>query len=173
MIVISEISLCRFVTVNSCGSILIHRSRNMTKPTKRVCAQQKLRSSWASAQSDQSLLWRNLGSLATHWVHSENSDQAGRCPGWSESLLGTQSFYWFCHEVAHRFFSRKIPIYMYLYTWFCCWIFRAELEYVDPRIRGWGVETLQESKHHRSSQTGMVDCIKLSRYLEITVYRQL
>ena len=23
----------------------------------------------------------------------------GRCPGWSESLLGAHSFYWFCHVV--------------------------------------------------------------------------
>ena len=30
--------------------------------------------------------WRNLGSLANHWAHSEDS---GGCPGWSESLLGT------------------------------------------------------------------------------------
>ena len=30
-------------------------SRLMTKPTKWVCAQQRLRSAWASAQSDQSL----------------------------------------------------------------------------------------------------------------------
>ena len=43
-------------------------------------AQQRLRSAWASAQSDQSLLfaWRKLGSLATHWAHSEGSDQTGR-----------------------------------------------------------------------------------------------
>ena len=26
--------------------------------------------------------WRNLGSLATHWAHSESSDQGG-CPDWS------------------------------------------------------------------------------------------
>ena len=24
----------------------------------------------------------------------------GRCPGWSESLLGSQSVWWFCHAVA-------------------------------------------------------------------------
>ena len=39
--------------------------------------------------------WRNVGSLATHGAHSED------CPGWSESLLGAQSFCWFCHEAAH------------------------------------------------------------------------
>ena len=34
---------------------LIKMSRDMTKPTKWVCAQRRLRSAWASAQSDQSL----------------------------------------------------------------------------------------------------------------------
>ena len=54
----------------------------MTKPTKWLCAQRRLRSVWASAQSDQSSLsaWRKLGSLATRWVHSEDSDQTGRMP---------------------------------------------------------------------------------------------
>ena len=33
---------------------------------------------------------RKLGSLATHWAHSEDSDQTGRMP-----------FCWFCHEAAH------------------------------------------------------------------------
>ena len=32
-----------------------HLSRLMTKPTKLVCAQRRLRSDWASAQSDQNL----------------------------------------------------------------------------------------------------------------------
>ena len=29
----------------------------------------------------------------------------GGCPGWSESLLGTHSFCWFCHVVAHIQFN--------------------------------------------------------------------
>ena len=47
-----------------------------------MCAQHRLRSAWASAQSDQSSLsaWRKLGSLATHWAHSEDSDQTERMP---------------------------------------------------------------------------------------------
>ena len=47
-----------------------------------LCALRRLRSAWASAQSDQSSLsaWRNLGSLATHWAHSEDSDQTGQIP---------------------------------------------------------------------------------------------
>ena len=47
-----------------------------------MCAQQRLRSAWASAQYDQSSLftWRKLGSLAAHWADSEDSDQTGRMP---------------------------------------------------------------------------------------------
>ena len=41
--------------------------------------------------------WRKLGSLATHWAQAKT---LRRCPGWSESSLGAQSFYWFCHEAA-------------------------------------------------------------------------
>ena len=37
-------------------------SHDMTKPTKWVCAQQRLRSAWASADSDQSLPVRSVGS---------------------------------------------------------------------------------------------------------------
>ena len=57
-------------------------SRLMTKPTKWVCAQQRLRSAWASTQSDQS-------SLCTQWVakdprflhvDSKDSDQTGQMP---------------------------------------------------------------------------------------------
>ena len=57
-------------------------SRDMTKPTKWLCAQRRLRSAWASAQSDQSSLsaWRNIGPLATHWAHREDSDHTGRMP---------------------------------------------------------------------------------------------
>ena len=47
-----------------------------------ICAEQRLRSAWASARSDQSSLsaWRKLGSLAIHWAHSEDSDQTWRMP---------------------------------------------------------------------------------------------
>ena len=54
----------------------------MTKPTKSVCAQQRHPPSLISLHcpvwSESSLsTWRKLGSLATHWVHSEDSDQTG------------------------------------------------------------------------------------------------
>ena len=39
-----------------------------------MCAQRRLRSAWASSQSDQSSLsaWRKLGSLVNHWARSED-----------------------------------------------------------------------------------------------------
>ena len=43
-----------------------HLSRDMTKPTKWLCAQRRLRSAWASAQSDQSLRCR----MKKAWVLS-------------------------------------------------------------------------------------------------------
>ena len=46
-------------------------SRLTRKPTKSLCAQRRLFSLSA---------WRKFGSLATHWVHSEDSDQTGRMP---------------------------------------------------------------------------------------------
>ena len=73
---VSSITFVHLVLVN-------HLSCDMTKPTKWVCTQRRLRSAWASAQSDQSL------SLCAHWVakdpsfllaHSEDSDQTGRRP---------------------------------------------------------------------------------------------
>ena len=64
---------------------LVHHNKNICAASWQnqqngMCAQRRLRSAWASAQSDQSSLsaWRKLGSLATHWAHSEDSDQTGR-----------------------------------------------------------------------------------------------
>ena len=53
-------------------------SRFMTKQTKWLCAQQRLRSAWASARSDQSLRC----ALNGYFFHadSEDSDQTGRMP---------------------------------------------------------------------------------------------
>ena len=78
-------------------------SRLVTKPTKRLCAQRRLRSAWTAAQSDQS-------SLCAQWVakdpsfliaDSENSDQTGQMP----RLFGV--FAWrTCHFVD--FVTRRL-----------------------------------------------------------------
>ena len=66
-------------------------SRNMTKPTKWVCAQQRLRSTWASAQSDQSFRCTLNGKLRTEAFFMRTAKtpiRLNRCRRWSESSLG-------------------------------------------------------------------------------------
>ena len=41
----------------------------------------------------------------------------GGCPGWSESFLGTQSFCWFCHEVAHFSYIRLTNGWLWRLLW--------------------------------------------------------
>ena len=43
---------------------------------------------------------KKLGSLATHWAQSEDSDQTGRMPRLIWGFAGRTSFCWFCHEAA-------------------------------------------------------------------------
>ena len=56
--------------------------------------------------SDSSLsAWRKLGSLATHWAHSEDSDQTGQMPRLTRVFVGC------CHFVG--FIMRRL-VYVYL-----------------------------------------------------------
>ena len=69
-----------------------------------TCAQGRLRSAWASAQSDQSLRCPHEESLGPYLPTERTAKtliRLGGCPGWSEPSLGAQSFCWFCHEAAH------------------------------------------------------------------------
>ena len=75
----------------------------MTKLTKWVCAQRRLRSAWASAQSDQSfrcVLNEKLRTQAFFMRTAKALIRLGGCPGWSESSLGAQSLCWYCHVAA-------------------------------------------------------------------------
>ena len=72
-------------------------SRLMTKPTKLALCHPV----WSASSLP---AWWNLGSLAIHWAHSEDSDQTGWMP---ESSLGKQSFCWFCHEAAYLVFIKR------------------------------------------------------------------
>ena len=68
-------------------------SHLMTKPTKLPVRPAKtqisldIRPVWSESSLS---VWRHMGSSATHWAHSEDSDQIGRMPGWSEFSLGAQ-----------------------------------------------------------------------------------
>ena len=94
-------------------------SRDTKKQTNWVCAQRRLRSAGVRPVWSESSLsaWRNLGPLATHWVHSEDSGQTGRmsrliwvfagqtlillvlsCRGSYQALV-----YNFCHEFYENY----------------------------------------------------------------------
>ena len=68
--------------VSACDRARTKKSRDMTKPTKGVCAQRRLRSAWASAQSDQSSLCAQWVAKDPSFLHadSEDSDRTGRMP---------------------------------------------------------------------------------------------
>ena len=73
--------------------IKIHFSHLVTKPTKRFVRLAKTRPVWSESSLS---AWRKLGSLATHWAHSEDwSDwtdvQADLSLRWVQ-----RSFCWFC-----------------------------------------------------------------------------
>ena len=81
-----------------------HLSHLVTKPAMWLCGQRRLRSAWASAQSDQSLRYALNGWLRVQAFFMQTAKtliRLGGCPGWSESSLGAHSLCWFCHEVAH------------------------------------------------------------------------
>ena len=70
-----------------------------------MCAQRRLRSAWASAQSDQSLRCpheETLSPLLPIELIAKTLIRLGIRPVWSESSLGAHwSFCWFCHVAAH------------------------------------------------------------------------
>ena len=80
-----------FLLVSLVGSVLwwwffldiLYMSQHMTKPTKWLVRPAKtqirlgIRPVWPETSVS---TWRKVGPLATHWVHSEDTDQTGRMP---------------------------------------------------------------------------------------------
>ena len=111
-----------------------------------MCAQRRLRSAWASAQSDQSLRCPHEESLGPELPNERTAKtliRLGGCPGWSESSLGAESFCWFCHEAAQLKFLQCIQLLFYFWVarlWsHPCSIMLCKLcvEYKGPP-GGWG-----------------------------------
>ena len=86
----------------------------MTKPTKWMCTQRRLRSGWASAQSDQSL-------QCTQWVaedpwflhaNSKDSDQTGRMPRLTWVFAGCKAILLvLCHGSYHLVNNEPINVF--------------------------------------------------------------
>ena len=89
-----------------------------------LCAQQRLRSDWASAKSDQSLRCpheETLGPLLPIECTAKALIRLGGCPGWSDWVDAQadlslrcvhRSFCCFCHAQAH---IRGVPMMIYSY----------------------------------------------------------
>ena len=84
-----------------------------------MCAQRRLRSAWAFAQSDQNLRCPHEP-LTTHWARSEDSDQIG----WMSRLIWVFARRT-CHFVGfvmrrliyHLFYSFTVPAYYHKRKW--------------------------------------------------------
>ena len=55
--------------------------------------------------------WRNFRYSATYWMHSQDSDQPGLSPGWSEFLLGTKPKSFFCHAQAYVYQNYSLALH--------------------------------------------------------------
>ena len=93
------------------NTAFIIRAASWQNQQNGMCAQRRLRSAWASAQSDESIRCPHEESLGPY-LPIERIAKAlirlGGCPGGSESSLGAQSFCWFCHEAAQLPLSRAV-----------------------------------------------------------------
>ena len=111
---------------------LSHLSRLMTKPTKWHVRPAKTQISLGICPVwSESLLstWRKLGSLATHWVHSKDSDQTGRMPRLIWVFAGHT-----CHFVS--FVTRRLICFLAIFVRLSqkasgCEMFLWQLGYYD------------------------------------------
>ena len=71
----------------------------MTKPTKWLCALQRLPSLIRIFAVPMKKAWVLSYPMSTQ----RRLIRLGECPGWSESSLGTYSLCWFCHVVAQMY----------------------------------------------------------------------
>ena len=101
-----------------------HLSLLMTKPTEwHLCpAKTQISLGIHPVWSESSLsAWRKLRSLATHWVHREDSDQTGQMPRLIRLGRAHLSFCLFCHLAAYLCCFHVSHLQFF---WFNCHLFR-------------------------------------------------
>ena len=84
-----------------------------------MCAQRRLNSASASAQSNQDLrcaLNRKLRTQGFFIRTAKSLIRLDGCPGWSESSLGAHSFCWFCRAAAQKPFM-YVPVFSWATSW--------------------------------------------------------
>ena len=92
--------ICQVVTLSICNN-----SHLMTKPAKWHVRQAKTQISLGirPVWSVFAVRMKKHRVLSYPLSAQRRLIRLGGCPGWSESLLGTHSFSWFCHEAVHVF----------------------------------------------------------------------
>ena len=87
----------------SFSDLVQYMSHDMTKPTKWLCAQRRQISLGICPVWSESSLYAQWVAKDPSFRHadSDDSDQIGRCQGWSESSLRTHAICWFCHEATY------------------------------------------------------------------------
>ena len=110
-----------------------------------MCAQRRLRPVWSESSLS---AWRKLGSLATHWAHSKDSDQTGQMPRLIWVFAGCT-----CHYAGFvtrwLIFVTERNIKMVISESFClCTVFDCGLHmgYISFNIK----EKSQCCHHHRA-----------------------
>ena len=96
------------LVLSCCGSFYYNKVSEkqvgMTKPTKWSVRPAKIQISLGIRPVwSESLLCAQWVAKDPSFPHADREDliRLGGCPGWSKSLVGAQSFCWFCHEMAH------------------------------------------------------------------------
>ena len=128
----SECALFRYPR-NQCSWIIEPHHDKTNKMTVRPSKTQislGIRPVWSESSLS---AWRKLGSLATQWAHSEDSDQIGRMPrliwafaGCTVTLLVLSCRGSLLHESWLTMQGRKIS------PWPCGWNFNQELDSLVP-----------------------------------------
>ena len=106
-----------------------------------MCAQRRLRSAWASTQSDQRKMKKSDEESLAPKLPTECTAKTlmklGRCQGWSESSQGAQLFCWFRHEAAQKYWTRKLlMVISYVNKTQKCWVF-AQVFFLCIKLQYW------------------------------------
>ena len=101
--------------------IAAYMGRSTKNQQNNLCAQRRLWSAWASTQSDQESslsTWRNLGSLGTQWMHSEDWLDWADAQADLSLHRAYRSFCWFCHALAHIILN-SLPMFAWSLNALC------------------------------------------------------
>ena len=103
----------------------------MQKPTKWLCTSEDSDQPGHPPKSDQSSLsaWRKLGSFATHWAHSKDSDQTVRMPRLIWVFAGHSHFVGFVMRQLQcwQSYNNAVILALLCLVWYCICPFKIHL----------------------------------------------